>query len=674
MEDRWLGIHNLGYQNEKSAMESFSVNVLDNQKHTQRRSNSFDKLSIIQDEFRTGKINLDKTLKLLIKLNIPFDYVHVKYVFKKTSNQPKTGTITIEEFRAIYRTLAHRSEIHELFCSYSPNRKILPVINLIEFLRKEQFVIDADEAIASELIAKYEPIEEVQRKKQMSFEGFLRYMNSKDCLIYKREHTIVYQNMSHPLRDYFISSSHNTYLISDQLIGPSHLWGYSSALMKGCRCLEIDCWDGPQNDPIVYHGHTLTSKITFRTVIEVIDKYAFVVSDYPIVLSLENHCSPKQQEVMADYLETILGDKLLTTIIGDTFPTDLPSPEELKFKILVKNKKVGTLEETVLRRGLDSHGEIGEFVEEVEQSEDDDADESTPVLPKSPLLKRRNAVKRSPPPPRKKRKVKKVKLAMELSELVIYTKAEKFKSFEHSRANQKFYEMNSIGETKARKLAKQTANEFVLHTARFITRIYPKGTRATSSNYNPQEFWNVGCQMVALNFQTPGLQMELQNGKFMDNGCCGYLLKPEFMRDFTTQFNPYNVTGNHNPVTLSIRLISGYQLPPSNLSRTNKADPLVQIEIHGVPEDQVKQQTCVIKSNALCPRWNETFTFTVQVPELALVRFSVEDQISLAANEFLGQYTLPLLCMNKGYRHVPLFSKLGDRLDPASLFVYIWYY
>ncbi|XP_039400597.1 1-phosphatidylinositol 4,5-bisphosphate phosphodiesterase zeta-1 isoform X5 [Mauremys reevesii] len=535
-------------------------------------------LSIIQDEFRTGKINLDKTLKLLIKLNIPFDYVHVKYVFKKTSNQPKTGTITIEEFRAIYRTLAHRSEIHELFCSYSPNRKILPEINLIEFLRKEQFVIDANEAIASELIAKYEPIEEVQRKKQMSFEGFLRYMNSKDCLIYKREHTIVYQNMSYPLRDYFISSSHNTYLISDQLIGPSHLWGYSSALMKGCRCLEIDCWDGPQNDPIVYHGHTLTSKITFRTVIEVIDKYAFVVSDYPVVLSLENHCSPKQQEVMADYLETILGDKLLTTIIGDTFPTDLPSPEELKFKILVKNKKVGTLEETVLRRGLDSHGEIGEFVEEVEQSEDDEADESTPAPPKSPVLKRRNAVKRSPPPPRKKRKIKKVKLAMELSELVIYTKAEKFKSFEHSRANQKFYEMNSIGEVKARKLAKQTANEFVLHTAKFITRIYPKGTRATSSNYNPQEFWNVGCQMdvpqnllhhfleifsvaaivpaVALNFQTPGLQMELQNGKFMDNGCCGYLLKPEFMRDSATQFNPYNVTGNHTPITLSIRLPS----------------------------------------------------------------------------------------------------------------------
>ncbi|EMP25003.1 1-phosphatidylinositol-4,5-bisphosphate phosphodiesterase zeta-1 [Chelonia mydas] len=218
-------------------------------------------------------------------------------------------------------------------------------------------------------------------------------------------------------------------------------------------------------------------------------------------------------------------------------------------------------------------------------------------------------------------KTKKIKLAMELSELVIYTKAEKFKSFEHSRANQKFYEMNSLGEVRARKLAKQTANEFVLHTANFITRIYPKGTRATSSNYNPQEFWNVGCQMVFVAvFILPAI---VWNELFLP------ILFASFM-----------VADNE--------LISGYQLPPSNLSRTNKADPLVQIEIHGVPEDQVKQQTCVIKSNALCPRWNETFTFNVQVPELALVRFVVEDQISLAANEFLGQYTLPLLCMNKG--------------------------
>lgn len=64
----------------------------------------------------------------------------------------------------------------------------------------------------------------------MSFEGFIRYMNSEDCSIFKNNHRTVYQDMNHPLCDYFISSSHNTYLISDQLIGPSHLWGYTRYL------------------------------------------------------------------------------------------------------------------------------------------------------------------------------------------------------------------------------------------------------------------------------------------------------------------------------------------------------------------------------------------------------------------------------------------------------------
>nr|XP_005570331.1 PREDICTED: 1-phosphatidylinositol 4,5-bisphosphate phosphodiesterase zeta-1 isoform X2 [Macaca fascicularis] len=600
-------------------------------------------LSKIQDDFRGGKINLEKTQRLLEKLDIRCSYIHVKRIFKD-NDRLKQGRITIEEFRAIYRILTHREEIVEIFNAYSENRKILLENNLVQFLTQEQYTTEMSKTIAFEIIQKYEPIEEVRKARQMSLEGFTRYMDSRECQLFKNECRKVYQDMTHPLNDYFISSSHNTYLVSDQLVGPSDLWGYVSALVKGCRCLEIDCWDGAQNEPVVYHGYTLTSKLLFKTVIQAIHKYAFMTSDYPVVLSLENHCSPAQQEIMADNLQTTFGESLLSDMLAD-FPDTLPSPEALKFKVLVKNKKIGTLKETHERKGSDKRGE------------NQDKETGVKKLSGVTLFK--------------KKKTRKLKIALALSDLVIYTKAEKFKSFQHSRLYQQFNENNSIGETQARKLSKLRAHEFIFHTRKFITRIYPKATRADSSNFNPQEFWNIGCQMVALNFQTPGLPMDLQNGKFLDNGGSGYILKPHFLRESESHFNPSDIKESM-PITLTIRLISGIQLPLTH-SSSNKGDTLVIIEVFGVPNDQMKQQTRVIKKNAFSPRWNETFTFIIHVPELALIRFVVESQGLIAGNEFLGQYTLPLLCMNKGYRRVPLFSRMGESLEPASLFVYVWY-
>ncbi|XP_075862950.1 1-phosphatidylinositol 4,5-bisphosphate phosphodiesterase zeta-1 isoform X3 [Microcebus murinus] len=578
--------------------------------------------SKIQDEFRGGKINLEKTQKLLEKLDVQCNSIHVKHIFKD-NDRLKQGRITIEEFRAIYRTIAHREEIIEIFNAYSEDRKILFEYNLVQFLTQEQYTIEMSRTIAVEIIQKYEPIDEVRNEQQMSFEGFTRYMDSPECLLFKHECKKVYQDMTHPLNDYFISSSHNTYLVSDQLVGPSDIWGYVSALVKGCRCLEIDCWDGAQNEPVVYHGYTLTSKLLFKTVVQAIHKYAFMA---------------------------------------------------LKFKILVKNKKIGTLKETRERKGSDKHGKVEEWEEpdDIEEEEEDEFKDSSDSLSlkdnQDKETVRRKAISSML---FKKKKTRKLKIALALSDLVIYTKAEKFRSFQHSRMYQQFNENNSIGETRARKLSKLKVQEFIFHTKKFLTRIYPKATRADSSNFNPQEFWNIGCQMVALNFQTPGLPMDLQNGKFLDNGASGYVLKPQFLRDAKSNFNP-NKLRDSDPTTLTIRLISGIQLPLSSTS-SNKADTSVIIEVFGVPNDQRKQQTRVIKKNAFSPRWNETFTFIIHVPELALIRFVVENQGLITGNEFLGQYTIPLLCMNKGYRRVPLFSRMGESLEPASLFIYVWY-
>ena len=76
---------------------------------------------------------------------------------------------------------------------------------------------------------------------------------------------------------------------------------YIEAFQEGFKCVELDCWDG-EDQPIVTHGHTLTSKLYFEDVVKVIKKYGFILSDYPVILSLEVHCGYHQQGIMADIL------------------------------------------------------------------------------------------------------------------------------------------------------------------------------------------------------------------------------------------------------------------------------------------------------------------------------------------------------------------------------------
>ncbi|RCN45802.1 Phosphatidylinositol-specific phospholipase C, X domain protein [Ancylostoma caninum] len=176
---------------------------------------------------------------------------------------------------------------------------VLTPTMLKAFVNSQQMEM-IDEEQATRLIQDHEPDPLCRQKNQMSFEGFVRFLCDPVNFAFVPE-TIQAdeRDLQLPLSYYFINSSHNTYLTGHQLKGPSSSEMYREVLLAGCRCVELDCWDGDDGLPLIYHGHTLVSKIGFRQVIEVIKKSAFTTSDLPVILSIENHCSVQQQAKMA---------------------------------------------------------------------------------------------------------------------------------------------------------------------------------------------------------------------------------------------------------------------------------------------------------------------------------------------------------------------------------------
>nr|BAK62246.1 phospholipase C delta 4 [Pan troglodytes] len=517
-------------------------------------------------------------------------------------------------------------------------------------------------------------------------DGFLSYLCSKDGDIFNSACLPIYQDMTQPLNHYFICSSHNTYLVGDQLCGQSSVEGYIRALKRGCRCVEVDVWDGPSGEPVVYHGHTLTSRILFKDVVATVAQYAFQTSDYPVILSLETHCSWEQQQTMARHLTEILGEQLLSTTLDGVLPTQLPSPEELRRKILVKGKKL-TLEEDLEYEEEEAEPELEEsesalesqFETEPEPQEQNLQNKDKKKVVTCPLFCPSICCQIVAQAPISKpeslllsRQKSKPILCPALSSLVIYLKSVSFRSFTHSKEHYHFYEISSFSETKAKRLIKEAGNEFVQHNTWQLSRVYPSGLRTDSSNYNPQELWNAGCQMVAMNMQTAGLEMDICDGHFRQNGGCGYVLKPDFLRDIQSSFHPEKPISPFKAQTLLIQVISGQQLPKVDKTKEGSiVDPLVKVQIFGVRLDTARQETNYVENNGFNPYWGQTLCFRVLVPELAMLRFVVMDYDWKSRNDFIGQYTLPWTCMQQGYRHIHLLSKDGISLRPASIFVYI---
>ncbi|CAH2282737.1 inactive phospholipase C 2 [Pelobates cultripes] len=597
-------------------------------------------------EANAEEIPLCKAVQSIKNLNPGLKNLKIELKFKELQKaKDKVNTdVSKDEFIEVFHELCTRPEIYFLLVQFSSNKEYLDTKDLMMFLEAEQGVAHVTEEISLDIIKKYEP--SIGKEKGcLSLDGFTNYLMSADCCIFDPEHKKVCQDMTQSLSHYYINSSHNTYLIEDQFRGPSDITGYIRALKMGCRSVELDVWDGPDNEPVIYTGHTMTSQIVFRSVIDIVNKYAFHASEYPLILCLENHCSIKQQKVMVQHMKKILGDKLYISP-PNAEESYLPSPDSLKGKLLVKTKKLSP----------DCSGVEGDVTDEDEglemsQRVGKEGEEQQSVVT-----------------------VKRIPLSKELSDLVSICKSVQFTDFQSSFQNQKHWEICSFNEVVASKYANENAGDFVNYNKRFLSRIFPSPMRIDSSNMNPQDFWKCGCQIVAMNFQTPGLMMDLNIGWFRQNGNCGYVLRPAIMREEVSFFsaNTKDSVPGVSPQLLHIKIISGqnFPKPKGSGSKGDVVDPYVYVEIHGIPADCAEQRTKTVQQNGDNPIFDESFEFQVNLPELTMVRFVVLDD-DYIGDEFIGQYTIPFECLQPGYRHIPLQSLTGDILTHASLFVHV---
>ncbi|KAJ5639706.1 uncharacterized protein N7484_007568 [Penicillium longicatenatum] len=515
-------------------------------------------------------------------------------------------------------------------------------------------------------------------------------------------------DLSAPISDYYVSSSHNTYLTGNQLYSDAAASAYTSVLLHGCRSVEIDVWDGEPKDADS-DGETSCSessdnevkkstlksrlKATIKSKLGSEEKAAKELLDEKLhrKSSTPANVSASNEQTVAPVLEPrVLHGHTLTK--GTSFREICYAIRDAAFvnsdlPVIISFEVHACLEQQQMMVDIVNDAWKGLLVEVP-------SDVEPAKLPTLGELKRKILIKTKSTPLQQadlkaeleeasepsaeasdqsvdaqQKPAKPSKILEALAKLAVYTRAYHFTRFDQPEA--KVPHVFSLSERAARDAHTNYRDALFEHNRCSLMRIYPYALRVTSSNLDPAFHWRRGAQLVALNWQNLDKGMMLNHGMFA--GTQGWALKP---RGYRSSEGPADSITRTN-IELKIEVFAGQDLAlPQNHSEKG-FKPYVVCQLHveepegpaAADRDDASDDTdksSYRRHTKTASGRNPDFeaqglvfpTVVGVVEELSFVRFKIKD------DEFVRDSLAAWACirldqLREGYRFIHLHDSTG---------------
>ncbi|XP_062172471.1 phosphoinositide phospholipase C 2-like isoform X2 [Alnus glutinosa] len=555
-------------------------------------------------------------------------------------------------FRRIFklRVVEPPEDVKKVFEQYSENG-IMTIDKLQEFLIQVQGDLNASKDHAQAIFNSVKHLNIFQRK-GLHLEAFFQYLLG-DLNFPLHPHG-VHQDMNAPLAHYFLFTCHNSYLTGNQVSSDSSVEPIIDALRRGVRVIELDLWPNSRKDDVeVLHGGTLTRPVELIKCLKAIKENAFSASEYPVVITFEDHLNAILQAKVAKMVTKTFGAMLYRP--ESEYIKEFPSPESLKKKILISTKppkeylgvqssmekdpqrqKDSAEDETQNTNVKKEHGATHDKVE----PDDEDEDKENATLGYRDLIA--------------------IHLGKSKGALNIWL------------TNPNQVRRLSVREQKLENDARTHGTDILRFTQKNLLRVCPNGFRVDSSNFNPMLGCMHGAQMVAFNMQVNGKYLWITQGMFRANGGCGNVKKPDFLLNVDPDnevFNPLVLPPVKTTLKVKIYMGEGWHLDfhHTHFDQYSPPDFFIRIGIAGVSADQGPMKHTQVIEDDWLPEWNAEFEFPLRVPELAVLRIEAPEYDTSGINDFGGQTCLPISELRSGIRAVPLHDRKGDRFKSVRL-------